>query len=232
MLHHQPHLELWFPNIRKYLYKSIKGQMESEGFKFNKSDFSFKRKHGKDYEEICFITQNHFPLNYKVSFVLKIWNQEIKSIKASFPQSRDIPDFKFRSLVLFMGHFIEEMNKPRQNPGIVYDYTLVTNKDLFTASDELVELLHDLVLPMSRQLSNIDGIDFFFAKRPGWSVKNLTLNNITSELIAARLNKRRDFDELFWEIREGMSKKITDGEMSLESKIVIEQLYKYLNNNY
>src|ERR1700730_575553 len=105
-----PSLELWFPSIKKYLYKTVGGQIESEGFKFNKSEFSFKRKHGKDYEELCFVLQNHFPVNYKVSFVLKIWNQEIKLVKAAFPFNKDIENFKFRSIVIFMGHFMEELN--------------------------------------------------------------------------------------------------------------------------
>jgi hypothetical protein len=232
MYENQPHLELWFPSIRKYLYKTIGKQVESEGFKFNKSEFSFKRKHGKSYEQICFILNNQFPLNYKISFILKIWNQEIKAVKASFPLKDQIEDFKFRSLVIFMGHFIEEMNKAGTNQGLVYDYTIITNKDLFSASDKLSQLLHDRVLPMSGQLSDIDGIDSFFASRPGWSVHNLTLNNIFTELIAARLNNKRNYDEVFWQIREEISKKISGGEMNLESRIVIEQLYKYLKNNY
>jgi hypothetical protein len=227
-----PSLELWFPSIKKYLYKTIGGQIESEGFKFNKSEFSFKRKHGKDYEELCFVLQNHFPVNYKVSFVLKIWNQEIKSVKAAIPFKEDIENFKFRSIVIFMGHFMEEQNQAKPGSGLLYDYTLITNKDLFQASDNLIGLLNEQVLPISKELSNIDGIDGFFANRPGWSVNNLTLNNITTELIAAQLNKKRNFDEVFWQIREGMGKKIASGEMNLESRISIEKLYKFLNNNY
>jgi hypothetical protein len=227
-----PNLELWFPSIKKYLYKTVGQQIESAGFKFNKSEFSFKRKHGKDYEELCFVIQNHFPLNYKVSFVLKIWNQEIKTVKAAFPFTQDIENFKFRSIVIFMGHFMEEMNRTIPGSGLIYDYTLITNKDLFEATDNLLGLLHDCVLPISKELSNLDGIDNFFAKRPGWSVNNLSLNNITTELIAAQLNKKRNFEEVFWQIREEMSKKIAGGEMNIESRISIEQFYKFLMNSY
>jgi hypothetical protein len=231
MYENQPHLELWFPSIRKYLYKTAGKQMELAGFKFNKSEFSFKKKHGKDYEQICFILQNQFPLCYKISFVLKIWNHEIKTIKASLPFKHQIEDFKYRSIALFMGHFIEEMKLPRLKQGQIYDYTIMTNKDLFAASDKLSELLHEQVLPLSNQLCNMEGIDSFFASRPDWSVNNLTLNNITTELIAAKLNKKRNYDDVFWQIREAIGLKIASGEMSLESRIVIEQLYKYLKND-
>jgi hypothetical protein len=232
MYENLPPLELWFPNIRKYLYKTIGKQIVSQGFKFNKSEFSYKRKHGKDYEELCFILKNQFPINYRISFILKIWNHQIKAVKASFPHKDSIENFKYRSLVLFMGNFLEEMNSPPTHPGTINDFTLITNRDLFTASDRLIELFHDRVLPMSMQVSNVAGIDAFFESRPGWSVNNLTLNNITSDLIAARLNAKRNFDEVFWDLRERMGKKITAGEMNLEARIAIELLYKYLKNNY
>ena len=92
----------------------------------------------------------------------------------------------------------------------------------------MTKLLEERVLPLSNQLSTIDGIDTFFTGRPGWSVKSLSLNNFASELIEAKLNGKRDSHEVFKQIAGEIDKRIINASMSQETRKIIEELYKYL----
>ena len=106
-----------------------------------------------------------------------------------------------------------------------------TSKDLFEGAEEMKKLLEEKVLPLSRQLSMIDGIDAFFTARPGWSVKSLSLNHFASELIAAKLNGMRDYHEVFRQIAGEVDKRILNFDMSPETRKVLEEIYKYLQEH-
>jgi len=205
--------------------------MEADGFRFQRREFSYLRKHGKDHEQIRFLFQNQFPLLYKISFFLKIWNNAIKKVKFSYLPYRKLDDYQLRTLIIFMGHFVEETDdSPRS--GMIYDYSLVTQKDLFISVERIRGMLQDSALPLSHQLASTAGIDLFFADRPGWSVRTLSLSNITSELIAAKLNKQRDYQELARRIDHEVDEKIACGELAMDTKDFLQDFHVFLTNSY
>lgn len=105
---------------------------------------------------------------------------------------------------------------------------LVTGKDLFEASEEMKKLLEEEVLPLSSQLSTVEGIDAFFAGRPGWSVNSLSLNNMASELVAAKVLGKRNFHEVFKQIVGVIDERMATKGSGQETRRVIEELYNYL----
>jgi hypothetical protein len=222
-------LELWLPDIKKYILEVIIQPLKSARYDFNKTDFSFKRTHGKNFEEFSFLFANQFPVNYRLGFLLQTWNHDIKIIKAAYPRQSNLDNYKLRSLVLFMSHFLskpasEEPNFP------VNDFVLVTNKDLFFAADSIILLLQEQALPLADQLSELDGLDSFFSDRPNWSVDSLNLNNMTTELTAAKLNGKTDYHQRFQKMIAATEQKILDQQMATESKAIMEDFYFYLKN--
>jgi len=220
-------LELWLPDIKKYIVDVIGYPLTAAGFTFQKSDFSFKRSHGKNFEEFSIIIANQFPVSYRLGFLLQIWNHEIKTIKAAFPRQSKIENFKFRGLVLFMNHFTNKPGLDDQSTPAM-DYLLVTNRDLFAAADGVMRLLQEQAIPLADQLSELDGVDAFFADRSEWSVNSLNPNNMFSDLVAAKLNRKRDYHLVFGEMMERVEQKIQDKEMGPEIKGLTEDFYAYL----
>jgi hypothetical protein len=223
-----PELELWLPDIKKYAKKNLVRLLKSAGYKFNRSDFSFRKKHGKHFEEFSFNFFNRFPLNYRVNFLLQIWNNDIKTIKANFPYQSKIENYKLRSLVLFMTEFQEPGDSLHEDQGPIKDYVLVTNTDLFNAIDAMHRMLQDRAIPLGRQLSSLDGLDRFFATHPGWAVNTLNMNNISTELIAARLNQKRNLEEVFSQINRAIDLKIEQKEMSSDIKEMVALYHDYV----
>ena len=251
--------DLRMPDIKNYLYETVGKVIEVKGYKFKKTNYSFTRKQGKDYEEIYFLFHNYFPLKYDSHFSLRIWNAEIQRIKKLFPYQQNIENFGFSTLTIPMGEFvakerIREQVQKYENGFILdsvtgdfvkdesagkrkdltwaqiagHSFELVTSKDLFEASEEMKRLLEEQILPLSNRLSTIDGIDAFFAGRPGWSVKSLSPNNSASELIAAKLNNKRNYRDVFEQILGEIDKRIASAGMSHEIRKIVEELYKYL----
>jgi hypothetical protein len=220
-------LELWLPDIKKYIVELLSSPLKAAKFEFNKVDYSFRRPHGKHFEEFSFLFVNQFPVNYRLGFLLQIWNHEVKTIKTNYPFQSKTENYKLRSLVLFMSNFVAEA-APAESGNAVNDYVLVTNKDLFIAGDHLLMLLQDHALPLAEQLSDINGLDAFFADRPGWSVSSLNHNNMSTELIAAKLNGQRNYHELFQEMNEAIEHKIAGKEMLPDTKIFLHDFYDYL----
>jgi hypothetical protein len=128
-------------------------------------------------------------------------------IKDAFPQKSTIAEFKLRALVFFMSDLISISKKKDTGALTVPDFVLVTNHDLFNAADSIIKLLQDDAFPLCEQLSTIDGIDSFFEKNESWAVNSLNPNNITTEMIAARLAKRRNYEQVFSAIAEDINKR-------------------------
>jgi hypothetical protein len=252
--------ELLMSDIKTYLHETVGKKIESTGYKFKKSNFSFKKTHGKDSEFFYFLFYDYTPLNYKVQFLLEIWNNDIEALKTSLPYIQNIENFNFRSISIPMGEFIDRSNIRLQiqkyEKGLSYDknkgdfivdesnskdkpltwaqisgynYEFSTNKELFQVAEEITKLLQEKVIPLANQLSTVEGIDLFFTTCPGWSVNSLSLNNFATELVAAKLNGKRDSDEVFNSIIKEIDKKILTGGMSHETRKVIEELNKHLN---
>ena len=226
-----PHLELWMPEIKKYIRQNPGAILESEGFVFNKSEFSFKRKHRKNFEEFCFVFVNQFPISYRIKFLLQIWNNDVKVVKEGYPYKSAIENYKFRSVVFFMQDFVTEADYPAFQ-GTGYDFLVLNNKDLFNASDAIIGLLLNHAIPLCNQLSELDGLDRFFEDRPDWAINGLNFNNITTELIAAKLNRKRDFSRVTARKLADIDKKIEGKEMDQETKMNVERFCEYLNTHY
>jgi hypothetical protein len=226
-----PPLELWLPDIKKYVFESLQKLLIPAGFSFRKSESAFRREHGKDHEEFSILFANQFPINYRLSFLLEIWNHEVKSVKSAFPGHTAIENFKMRSLVLFLNQF-KARNTGQEEINQANDFVLYTNKDLFLATDNLVRLIQEQALPLADQLSELDGLDSFFEDRKGWSVNNLNLNNMTTDLIVAKLNGKRNMAMAYEEMLENIDQKIQAREMSEDIKKIIARLYLFLKAKY
>jgi len=222
-------LELWLPYIKKYILEVVIQPLKSAKFDFNRTDFSFKRTHGKNFEEFSFLFANQFPVSYRLGFLLQVWNHDVKIIKAAYPRQSNLDNYKLRSLVLFMSHFFDKPKSEEPNLPI-NDFVLVTNKDLFIAADSIILLLQDRALPLVDQLSELDGLDSFFTDRPDWSVDSLNLNNMITELIVAKLNGKTDYHQRFQKIMAATEQKVLHHEMATESKAIMEDFYFYLKN--
>jgi hypothetical protein len=222
------HLELWMPEIKKYIRKNSGAILEGRGFTYHKSAFSFKRKHRKNYEELSFVFVNHFPISYRINFLLQIWNNEVRMVKEAYPDKEKIENFKLRSLVFFMRDFMAEPVSDTGFQQVNYDFKILTNKDLFVAADTISGLLVEQVIPLCDQVTDIAGLDRFFAERPGWTVNSLNLNNMMTELAAARLNRKRDFYGVVGSMIDAVEKKITAMEMDRDVRNAVEGFSEFL----
>jgi hypothetical protein len=224
-----PQLELWLPEIKKYIFEVFGPILKPAGFSFRRFDGSYKREHGRDLEDITFLFANQFPLNYRLSFLMEIWNHQIKSIKSSFSRQSLIEKYKLRSVVMFMADFMPKPNVENERKKI-NNFTLVTYKDLFVATESIIAMMQKQAMPLADQLSTIDGMDKFFADRPGWTVDNLNPNNMTTELAAAKLNNKRNVQELFENMIERINVKISNMEMSTDTRVAMEEFHAHIKN--
>jgi len=220
---HTPPLELWIQDVQSYLYKVLRVSMEPAGFKFDKDNYSFHRKFGKNIQEFGFFFINQFPLNYRVSFVLQIRNKTVREMKSSFFDHIQKTNFRLSSMVIFLYDFMREM--PYMEP--VRDFILYTNNDLFQAGDSIARILRERALPLCDELTSIADIDNYFSHHPCWSVNTLNLDNIVSELIVARLNAKREYEELYLQLASALDKKIDDKLIDPSSREVIQSCYSY-----
>ncbi|HTQ28453.1 MAG TPA: hypothetical protein VMI35_10005 [Puia sp.] len=222
-------LELWMPEIKKYIRQTPGLLLESQGFVYNRPDFSFKRKHKKNAEEFCFVFVNQFPISYRLNFLLQIWNHDVKTVKEAYPYKSSIENYKLRSLVFFMRDFMTESDYDPEFQDAGYNFLVLNNRDLFNAADTITRILQEQALPLCNQLSELGGLDRFFEDRPGWSVNSLNINNIITELIAARLNRKRNFPEVCQQTLAYIDKKIEACEMEKDTKTAAEQFCKFLH---
>ena len=223
----KPELELWLPEIKKYIYSSIEDILKAAKFAFHKSGYSYKRTHAKNFEEFSFLFSNEFPVKYRVGYLMQVWNHDIKMIKAGFPGHSQVENYKMRSLVFFMNHFrvIRDRDSVVTLPNF---FLLITYRDLWKAADHIIASIRDQGIPLADQLSTIQGIDGFFIEHPSWSVDSLNFNNMTSELIAAKLSGVRDFNLVYEQMQKAVMQKIDDLEMEPAVASALENFYAYL----
>jgi hypothetical protein len=228
MNEHTPQLELWIQDIQSYLYKIIKEPMEQAGFKFDRTNYSFKRKLEKNTQEFGFLFINQFPVNYRINFILQIRNNEVREVKSSFSNHIETNNFKLSSLIMMMRDFYGETNSgtPRK------DHIIFTNQDLFAAVEAINRILVDQAIPLCDELKTLDDLESFFANHPCWSVNSLSLDNVISELIIAKLTRRRDFDTLYQQLAEDVNKKIQQGEINSGTGEIFKSCYEFLLKKY
>ena len=220
-----PRLELMIQEVQSYLYKIIHAPMEDAGFKFSRYNFSFARKHEKNFQEFGFIFINQSPVNHRINFILQIINKHVKEIKSSFFHRLERKDFMPSSIIILLQDFGED-----GSCSSLKDFVVTSYKDLFIAAESISKILQYEAVPLCDLLSTLNDLDSFYTGRGGWSVDNFNLDNIISELIIARLNAKRDLHELYHQIMEDIetSKKRPDH----DAVKIIELCYDYLRTRH
>ncbi|HVX01036.1 MAG TPA: hypothetical protein VHA52_11450, partial [Candidatus Babeliaceae bacterium] len=122
--------ELRLPGIKEYLHQTIGKDIEDNGFTFKKSDFTFKRKHNKSYEQIMFLFYNYHPLHYSFDFLLVIYNDQIELIKQSLPAQQHW-DKNTCTLLL------RTVNFTNHSVSVSYPYEIATLDNLIVVTDLL-----------------------------------------------------------------------------------------------
>jgi hypothetical protein len=222
-----PPLELWIQDIQSYLYKVIAGPMEEAGFKFDKYNYSFIRKHGKTTQEFGFLFVNQFPVNYRINFMLQIRHKKVKEVKSAFFQSLKRDDFKLSSLLTIFRDFGEHGKDSRMK-----DYIIFGNRELFDAGESISKILQYEAIPLCDQLSNLNDLDNFYTIRNGWSVTNFSIDNIISELIIAKLNGKRNFQQLYEQIIDRIERKDSDRRIDTDASVIVERCYQFIVKKY
>jgi hypothetical protein len=69
-------------------------------------------------------------------------------------------------------------------------------------------------------------MDSFFEAKPNWSVNTKGGGNICTDLITARLNKRRDFHERYRQLLQLLNEKIEIQQMNPESRQLLTLCYE------
>jgi hypothetical protein len=218
----QPLLELWLQDIQSYIYRVTSGPMGAARFQFNRIEFSYKRKNKKSQDELSIIFLSQFPVKYRIGFQLEIWHPEIKKVKEFFMRDIVMKESNLCSIILYMKDF--PSNDPQQE--IVKDYTVCNQQDLFMVGDWLAQTLRYELVTMCEQLSSIEAMENFFNANPDWSLNTHNGGNICTDLIVAKLNRKRDIHRRYEELICGIQQKIEKQLMSPESRELLTLCYE------
>jgi len=214
-------LELWLKDVQSYIYKMTRPLMEHARFSFHREDYSYRRKNRKSTDELSFIFLNCYPVNYRVSFIQEIRHPEIRQVKESFMKEILQKESHLSSIILNLKDFPPA--DPQQER--VRDYPITNYRDLFMVGDWLGQTLQYELIPLFDQLSSIPHMDDFFGSRPEWSLNTGSGGNICTDLIAARLNRKRDFEERYVQLLEGVQQRIQQQLISPESRELLSLCY-------
>jgi hypothetical protein len=218
----KPKLELWLQDVQAYIYKLTGSPMKRAGFQFDRNNFNFTRKNKKSLDELSIIFISQFPINYRVGFQLEIWHSQIRQIKESFMSDILNKESNLCSIILYMKDF------PSNDPDnkIIKDYFIYNHRDLFVAGDWLAQTLQYELIPLCDQLSSIPHLDSFFEYKPDWSLNTHSGGNICTDLIVARLNKKRDVHVRYQQLLSGLQNKIDARLINPESKQLLSLCYE------
>jgi hypothetical protein len=218
----QPLLELWLQDIQSYIYRVTIGPMGVSRFQFNRSEFSYKRKNKKSQDELSIIFLSQFPVKYRIGFQLEIWHTEIKKAKEFFMRDIVTKESNLCSVILYMKDF--PSNDPQQE--IVKDYTVYNQQDLFMVGDWLAQTLQYELVPMCEQLNSIEGMEKFFEANPDWSLNTHNGGNICTDLIVAKLNRKRDLRRRYGQLMQGLQQKIEKQQINPDSRELLTLCYE------
>ncbi len=196
--------------------------MKHAGFQFHRSSYSFKRKNKKSQDELSIIFLSQFPVNYRIGFQLEIWHPEIRQIKETYMGDILNKESNLCSIILYIKDF--PSNDPMQE--VVKDYSVYNYKDLFMVGDWLAQTMQYDLVPLCNQMSSIQHMDSFFEAKPNWSLNTHTGSNLCTDLIVARLNKKRDVHQRYQQLMTGLQQKIEDRKMSSESRQLLSLCYE------
>lgn len=215
-------LELWLHEVQSYIYKVTSDIMKHAGFQFHRSDYSFKRKNRKSQDELSIIFLSQFPINYRIGFQLEIWHPEVRQIKETYMSDILNKESNLCSIILYIKDF--PSNDPMQE--IVKDYSVYNYKDLFMVGDWMAQTMQYDLVPLCNQMSSIQHMDSFFEAKPDWSLNTHTGSNLCTDLIVAKLNKKRDVHQRYQQLMLGLQQKIEDRKMSSESRQLLSLCYE------
>jgi len=216
-----PTLDLWLHDVQAYIYKMTAGHMKHARFQFDRNSFNFKRKNKKSQDEMCIIFLSQFPVNYRVGIQLEIWHPQIKQVKESFLGDILYKESNLCSIILYMKDF--PSNDPEQ--AVVKDYFIYNHKDLFMVGDWLAQTIQYELIPLCDQLNSIAHLDSFFEARPDWSLNTHSGGNICTDLIVAKLNKKRNLHQRYQELLMGLQNKIENRQINPESRQLLSLCY-------
>jgi hypothetical protein len=97
---------------------------------------------------------------------------------------------------------------------------------LFMVGDWLAQTMQYDLVPLCNQMSSIQHMDSFFEAKPTWSLNTHTGSNLCTDLIVARLNKKRDVHQRYQQLMLGLQQKIEDRKMSSESRQLLSLCYE------
>ena len=163
-------------------------------------------------------------MNYRLGFQLEIWHPQIREIKESFMSEIINKESNLCSIILYMKDF--PSNDPQQE--IVKDYSIYNHRDLFMVGDWLAQTLQYELVPLCDQLSTIAHMDRFFEAKPEWSLNTRSGGNICTDLIVAKLNRKRDMHTRYLQLMEGLQAKIANQQMTPESRQLLTLCYESL----
>ena len=78
------------------------------------------------------------------------------------------------------------------------------------AGDWLAQTLQYELIPLCDQLSTIAHMDDFFESKPEWSLNTHSGGNICTDLIVAKLNRKRDFEQRYEQLMRACSKEFSN----------------------
>ena len=191
-------------------------------FQFNRTEFSYKRKNKKSQDELSIIFLSQFPVKYRIGFQLEIWHPEIKKVKEIFMRNIIMKESNLCSIILYMKDF--PSNDPEQE--IVKDYTVCNQQDLFMVGDWLAQTLQYDLVPMCEQLNSVEAMEIFFEANPDWSLNTHNGGNVCTDLIVAKLNRKRDIHKRYEQLIYGIRQKIEKQQMSPDSRELLTLCYE------
>ncbi len=215
-------LELWLQEVQSYIYKVTSEPMKRANFQFLRSDFSYKRKNKNSQDELSIIFLSQFPVNYRIGFQLEIWHPQIKQVKETFMGDILNKQSYLCSIILFTKDF--PSNDPEQTT--VKDYPVYNSRDLFLVGDWLAQTLQYELVPLCDQFSTISHMDSFFEAKPDWSLNTHSGGNLCTDLIVAKLNRKRDIHLRYQQLMDGLQLKIENRQMSPESRQLLSLCYE------
>jgi hypothetical protein len=215
-------LELWLEEVQSYIYKVTNPPMKHAGFQFSRSRYNYTRKSKKSQDELSIIFLSQFPINYRIGFQLEIWHPPIRQIKESFMNKIISKESNLCSIILYMKDF--PSNTPGQEK--VKDYSVYNHRDLFMVGDWLAQTLQYELVPLCDQLSTLQHMDSFFEAKPEWSLNTRSGGNICTDLIVAKLNRKRDLHERYQQLMLGIQQRIDYRQMNPESRQLLTLCYE------
>jgi hypothetical protein len=218
----QPLLELSLHDIQSYIYKVTSGPMELARFQFNRTEFCYKRKNKKSQDELSIIFLSQFPVKYRIGLRLEIWHTEIKKMKESFMRDILMKESNLCSIILNMKDF--PSNNPREES--IKDFTIYNQQDLFMLGDWLAGTFQYELIPVCDQMNSIEGMEKFFTENPHWSLNSHSGGNICTDLIVAKLTRKRDIHERYLQLFQGLQLKIGNQSMSPSSRELLTLCYE------